>query len=78
MDRREFLRTTGTLIAGASVVPGLQSSSTAGSSAAHAGRTVLPINRNWRFSPKASPAARERNFDDSGFVRVVVPHTKVI
>ena len=38
---------------------------------------MLPINRRWRFSPKATQAAREREFDDSGFVRVTVPHTNL-
>src|SRR5580698_2844128 len=75
MDRREFLKTTGTLIAGASVVPGLAARAEAQDSAAHAGRTILPINRNWRFSPKATEAARARTFDDSKFERVTVPHT---
>jgi beta-galactosidase len=38
---------------------------------------VLPINRNWRFSPTATAAARARDFDDSSFARVVVPHTNL-
>ncbi len=78
MDRRDFLKTTGTLIAGASVAPNLPAASygTAAATAA-AGRMVLPINRNWRYSPKATPAAHEPSFNDSGFVRVTVPHTNI-
>jgi beta-galactosidase len=76
MDRRDFLKTTGTLIAGASVVPGMPAASFAADAAAGAqGRMVLPINRNWRYSPTATDAAHGREFDDSHFERITVPHT---
>jgi beta-galactosidase len=76
MDRRDFLKTTGTLIAGAAVVPGLPAAGYAAEPvAATKGRIVLPINRNWRFSPKTTPAAHTREFDDTHFARVTVPHT---
>ena len=42
-----------------------------------AGRIVLPINRNWRYSPAATPAARAPEFDDTSFARVTVPHTNI-
>jgi beta-galactosidase len=78
MHRREFLKATGTLIAGAAVAPNLAAHAdepaTAGSAAA---RMVLPINRRWRYSPQATPAAHERSFDDSGFARVTIPHTNI-
>jgi len=38
---------------------------------------VLPINRNWRYSSKVTPGAHEREFDDSQFARVTVPHTNL-
>ena len=73
MDRRDFLRTTGTLIAGATIArPAL-----AKDGAEADGRMTLPMNRGWRYSTKPSDAARERGFDDSHFDRVVVPHTNV-
>ncbi len=78
MDRRDFLKTTGTLIAGATVAPVLPAASpadTAGNGAT--GRMMLPINRNWRYSPKAAAAGHERDFDDSQFARVTVPHTNL-
>ncbi|HTB98277.1 MAG TPA: glycoside hydrolase family 2 TIM barrel-domain containing protein [Terracidiphilus sp.] len=75
MDRREFLKTTGTLIAGAAAASGLASQANAEGAGASAGRAILPINRNWRYSPKATEAARARTFDDSKFERVTVPHT---
>ena len=77
MDRRDFLKTTGNLIAGATVVSGLPAAGYAAEPAQPTGRMVMPINRNWRYSPKATPAARARDFDDSGFARVTVPHTNV-
>jgi beta-galactosidase len=78
MDRRDFLKTTGNLIAGATVVSGLPAAGYAVEPAHPTGRMVLPINRNWRYSPKATPAARARDFDDSGFTRVTVPHTNIL
>jgi beta-galactosidase len=76
MDRRDFLKTTGAIVAGATVASGLPGYA-AESAHATTGRMVLPINRNWRFSPTASEAARARDFDDSGFTRVTVPHTNL-
>jgi len=78
MDRRDFLKTTGTLIAGASVAPGLPGVGfAADAQTAAAGRMVLPINRNWSYSPTATDSAHARDFDDSNFVRVTVPHTNL-
>ena len=77
MDRRNFLKTTGTLIAASAVAPGLPAAELAANAGAGKGRVVLPINRRWRYSPKASDAAHERDFDESGFARVTVPHTNV-
>jgi beta-galactosidase len=76
MDRRDFLKTTGAIVAGATVASGLPGYA-AESAPAATGRMVLPINRNWRFSPTASDAAHARDFDDSGFTRVTVPHTNL-
>ncbi|HWA94357.1 MAG TPA: glycoside hydrolase family 2 TIM barrel-domain containing protein [Terracidiphilus sp.] len=74
MDRRDFLKSTGTVIAAATVASNLSASAQADT---RTGRMVLPINRNWRYSPKAVDAARARVFDDSKFERVVVPHTNL-
>jgi beta-galactosidase len=74
MDRRDFLKTTGTLIASAAVAPGLAAHAAENTSA---GRIVLPLNRRWRYSPQATVAAHETSFDDSGFARVTVPHTNI-
>jgi beta-galactosidase len=75
MQRRDFLKTSGALIAGVTVArPALASD--AGHSSPPS-RLVLPINRNWRFSREFTQAAVAPDFDDSSFERVVVPHANV-
>jgi beta-galactosidase len=78
MDRRDFLKTTSTVIAGATLAPGTLAAIPAlpGDSKAE-GRMVLPINRNWRYNKSFVEGAHGREFDDSGFERVVIPHTNV-
>ena len=77
MDRRNFIRTTGTVIAGASLAGHALAENSANSDAAAPGRLVLPMNRNWLYSPRFTEAAQAKEFDDSGFERVVIPHTNV-
>jgi beta-galactosidase len=76
MDRRNFLKTTGTFIAGATIAQSAFAKTSAESNAAQ-GRLVLSINRNWRYSPSVAEGAHARDFDDSGFERVVIPHTNL-
>ena len=73
MDRRDFIRTTSTLLAGASLARRALGEA-AGTNGAP-GRMILPINRGWRFSPKAVEGGHEKHFDDSSLERVVIPHT---
>jgi beta-galactosidase len=77
MDRRDFLKTTGTLIATAAVAQSLPKAELTAQAPSGKGRVVLPINRRWLYSPKATPAAHERDFNDAGFARVTVPHTNI-
>jgi beta-galactosidase len=78
MDRRDFLKTTGTVIAGATLSHGaLPESSQQDGDSAIGGRLILPINRNWRYNPKFVEGAHEKTFDDAAFQRVVVPHTNI-
>jgi beta-galactosidase len=78
MDRREFIKTTGTVIAGATLASEALAGSAANPSPSAAeGRLLFPINRNWRYSAKVVEGAHGREFDDSAFDRVVVPHTNV-
>jgi beta-galactosidase len=77
MNRRKFLETSGTLIAGAalsrtSLADTLALASEARNSAV---RLVLPINQNWRFSSRVVGGFQAREFDDSGFEQVTIPHS---
>jgi beta-galactosidase len=73
MDRRHFLKTTGALIAGATLVP----SAFAREAETSEGRLVLPMNRSWLYSRTVVEGAHRKDFDDSGYEKVVVPHTNV-
>jgi len=73
MDRRSFIKATGAVLTTASL---------AGPSAfaelpIAATRTILPINRNWRYCPSRVDGAQSPEFDDSAFEPVVVPHTNI-
>ena len=78
MDRRKFLKQTGTLIAGAALAPYAlpEGGAQLGASTA-TGRLVLPMNRKWRYSRSFVEGGHSIDFDDSRFERVVVPHTNV-
>jgi beta-galactosidase len=78
MDRRGFLKQTGTLIAGAALAPYAlpEGGAQLGVSPA-TGRLILPMNRKWRYSRQFVEDGHARDFDDSGFERVVIPHTNV-
>ena len=78
MHRRDFLRTAGSVVAGAALArqaPGENSQQS--SAAAASGRMILPINRNWRYNHAFVSGAHDPGFDDSSFDRVVIPHTNI-
>jgi beta-galactosidase len=75
MDRRVFLKRTGSLLASAAIYNAAGFAEEPTSHAAR-GRSVLPMNRNWRFHP-GKIAATAPSFDDSSFARVVLPHSNV-
>src|SRR5882672_2298018 len=78
MDRRNFLKTTSTVLAGAALVN--KALATAGPLPGESGlegRLTLPINRNWRFSKSVVEGGHNPSFDDSNFERITVPHTNV-
>ncbi|MGB7283749.1 MAG: glycoside hydrolase family 2 TIM barrel-domain containing protein [Candidatus Acidiferrum sp.] len=77
MDRRDFLKTTSTVIAGSSLAPGLLAGKSLSRESDVQGRLVLPLNRNWRYNRSFVKGAHEREFDDSAFERVVIPHANV-
>ncbi len=72
MDRRNFIKSTGTLLAAAT----LAEKETMAADAEH-GRALYPLNRNWRFHPAKMAGAESPTFDDAGFERIVIPHTNV-
>jgi beta-galactosidase len=73
MQRREFLKTSATIAAGAT----LPAVGLAAPSIVESPRAILPINRNWRFRPSKVAGAEAPGFDDAKFERVVIPHTNV-
>ncbi len=75
MDRRHFLKTSGTALAATRL--GATASAQGQAASRQSGRMVLPINRNWRYSQKMTSAAHASDFDDSGFESVVIPHTNI-
>ena len=77
MDRRDFIRNASTVIAAASLAPHALAENVAKSDSSATGRLVLPMNRNWFYSFKFTDSAAAKDFDDSAFDRVVIPHTNV-
>ena len=72
MDRRNFLKAS-TLTAGATLLRNvLVQAHTA------QGLRTVPTNRGWRFSPKVVEGDIRREFDDTAFTRVVIPHTNKV
>ncbi len=78
VDRRKFLKQSGTLLAGVAIAPYAFSEKGAQSEPPKsAGRLVLPMNRKWRYSRTVVEGGHAREFDDSKFDSVVIPHTNV-
>jgi beta-galactosidase len=73
MLRREFIKATGTVIA-ASALP---STAVFAAEQGTQARTILPINRKWRYCPKKVEGAHLPTFNDAKFEAVVIPHTNV-
>jgi beta-galactosidase len=73
MLRRDFIKTTASVLA----------ASTLATTAAFSkdqdpqSRSVLAINRNWRFYPAKVEGAHLPSFNDDTFEKVVIPHTNV-
>jgi beta-galactosidase len=71
MHRRDFLKTSGALLATAALPATAFAAPAAGS------RTILPINRNWRYKAEKVAGAEAIDFDDTSFTPVVIPHTNI-
>ncbi len=74
MRRRDFIKTTGALLAAASLSG---SGAAFGATPNASGRLVLPINRGWRYKAEKVSGAEQPEFDDASFEAVVIPHTNV-
>ncbi len=77
MERRDFIKKSGALVAGMLAKNAFAEASSSSPPPVASGRLVLPMNRNWRFSRSAIADARMKDFDDSKFERVVIPHTNI-
>ena len=73
-NRRRFLETSTTGLAGLTLMPKLAFGSTA-QSASTSLRRVYPLNHNWLYRDRAQPSATATAFNDAGFKRVTIPHT---
>jgi beta-galactosidase len=71
--RRDFIKTTGALLATAA----LSGTASLAEEQKSQGRTILPINRNWKYHPAKVSGAESVSFDDSAFETVVIPHTNI-
>src|SRR5215471_15508746 len=74
IGRRGFLKSSSAALAGLAINNKLRALST-DLTAQPAGRLVLSMDRNWRFSPKRAGNDTSLDFDDSGFEQVTIPHT---
>jgi len=78
MDRRNFIKTTSTVLAGTTLAhAALAESPQAAGTSFSGGRLILPINRNWRYNHSFVPGAHDKAFDDSSFDKVIIPHTNI-
>jgi beta-galactosidase len=76
VKRRDFLKTTGALIAGAALPTNSFADRLDKSGDSFAvDRIILPLNRHWRFNRTFPEGAELKAFDDSVWERVVVPHS---
>jgi beta-galactosidase len=73
VDRRDFIKTTGVFFAAAT----LPSASALSDKQILPGRSIFPINRNWRYHPAKVAGASAIDFDDSAFDQIVLPHTNI-
>src|SRR2546426_4225861 len=75
MDRRDFLKSSSVALAVATIESRRVAGIATNAPNSSAGRLVLPMNRNWRFSPQRLANDTARDFNDSRFDVVTIPHT---
>jgi beta-galactosidase len=69
------MKRTGIVIAGMLAESAFAEASDSSPAPEAGGRLVFSMNRNWLYSRSAVVDARMKNFDDSKFERVVIPHS---
>jgi beta-galactosidase len=77
VQRRDFMKRTGILVAGMLAESAYAEAVGASPRPEVDGRLVFPMNRNWLYNRSMVAAARMRDFDDSKFERVVIPHSNI-
>ena len=73
INRRRFLKNTGTGLAGLTLLTKLSTGADAQSASSL--RRIYPLTHNWLFRDQAQPSATGTAFNDSAFKRVTIPHT---
>ena len=73
MIRRDFIKTAGAVLASTA----LSGSQALAATQISPARKILPMNRNWRYSPTKVAGAEAVEFDDSHFEQVIIPHTNI-
>jgi beta-galactosidase len=71
LDRREFLQSAGTGLAGLTLLKIPVCAQSTSSSLPR----LYPLNHNWLYREQSQPSATGKAFDDSAFKRVTIPHT---
>lgn len=77
MNRRDFLKSGGTLLASTAIDPDAVARAAERGAAPARGRLIIPLNRDWRFGRNRTDAATARAFDDAQFETVTLPHANV-
>jgi beta-galactosidase len=79
LNRRRFLKNS-TLTAGATLMPAAisQTATRQGTTKQTAPQKYLPLNRGWLFRPHTLEQGHAIHLDESGFERVVLPHTNKV
>ncbi len=75
LDRRLFVQTGTAAITGLALGSDVWSES--GTTTTHPGRTILALNQNWRYRRLTNRTMVERDYDDSVFQQVTLPHSNV-
>ncbi len=75
MDRRNFLKSSSVALAAVTLEPKRIAGLAPLTLMPAAGRLTLPMNRNWRFSAARLKNDTARDFDDSHFDLITIPHT---